>query len=136
MVDLNAQDINNEGYLEKEIPNVIYKYICEVIENYEYLGKKIDGGQFCNLTIELFLPKEFLAKDFDLEIPDALKEKKSAIRDKYPVVLRSLDRLHRNEWRNQWNKKWARLHNVKNNEIIDFDRYFDNQNTAILILRM
>ncbi|GGA24498.1 hypothetical protein [Okeania sp. KiyG1] len=108
-VELKKEDIKENGYSEQEIPNIIYKFI-EIVQN-EYLYSKVFGGKHFDLKVELFLNKELFTKDFEFKIPDALREDQKAICEEYSVILRSLERLYPEQinWLNSCNKKWETI---------------------------
>ncbi|NES71782.1 MAG: hypothetical protein F6K24_44565, partial [Okeania sp. SIO2D1] len=105
-VELRKEDIQENGYSEQEIPNIIYKLIDRV-EN-EYLRSQVLKYQTYDLKVELFLTRKFFTKDFEFKIPDALREKQTAICEEKSVILRSLERLQpeKTSWLNSCIKKW------------------------------
>ncbi|MDY7003821.1 MAG: hypothetical protein SWX82_07620 [Cyanobacteriota bacterium] len=105
-VELNKEDIKENGYSEQEIPNIIYKFIDRV-QN-EYLRPQVLKNQDYDLKVELFLTRKFFTKDFEFKIPDAFRQKQRAICEEKSVILRSLERLQPNNtsWLNSCIKKW------------------------------
>ncbi|MEQ8384752.1 MAG: hypothetical protein RH949_20560 [Coleofasciculus sp. A1-SPW-01] len=119
-IDLNPEDMKTEGYFEKEIPDVIYKFIQQVKDN--YLHAKVLQNQPYNLKIELFLPTELLSKRFEFKPPQVWKKDDIALCEKYSVMLRSLNRLLKPDWQNACLIKWQKMTQLKPNDICDFDK--------------
>jgi len=119
-IDLNPEDMKTEGYFEKEIPDVIYKFIQQVKDN--YLHAKVLQNQPYNLKIELFLPTELLSKRFEFKPPQVWKKDDIALCEKYSVMLRSLNRLLKPDWQNACLIKWQKMTQLKPNDIRDFDK--------------
>ena len=108
-VPLRKEDIKENGYSEQEIPNIIYKFI-ERVQN-EYLRPQVLKGQSYDLKVELFLTRKFFTKDFEFKIPDAFRQKQKAICEEKSVILRSLERLQpdKTSWLNSCIKKWQEI---------------------------
>ncbi len=115
-VELNEEDFEENGYLEKQIPNIIYKFIKKV--EYVYLRDQLlQQDKIYDLKLELFLTTELFIKDFEFKIPDALKPKQKAICEAYPVILRSLERLQPDK--TSWLKCYAEnLRRMKKKPVI------------------
>ena len=121
-IDLNPDNLKTEGYFEKEIPDVIYKFIQQAKD--DYLHAKVLQNQPYNLKIELFLPTELLSKRFEFKPPQVWKKDDIALCEKYSVMLRSLNRLLKPDWQNACLIKWQKMTQVKpnDNDIYDFDK--------------
>ena len=119
-IDLNPEDMKTEGYFEKEIPDVIYKFIQQVKD--DYLHAKVLQNQPYNLKVELFLPTELLSKRFEFKPPQVWKKDDIALCEKYSVMLRSLNRLLKPDWQNACLIKWQKMTQLKPNDIRDFDK--------------
>ena len=91
-VELNQEDIKEDGYLEKDIPNIIYKLIDKIIE--ETHQRKCNINE---LKIDLFLPFDCLTKEFEVKIPAIWKTDKKRICDKFWFVLRPFERHYYNK---------------------------------------
>ena len=91
-VDLNQEYIKEDGYLEKDIPNIIYKLIDKIIEETHQMKYNIN-----ELKIDLFLPFDCLTKEFEVKIPAMWKTDKTRICDKFCFVLRPFERHYYNK---------------------------------------
>ena len=122
-VELKKEDFEENGYSEKQIPNIIYKFIEQVQE--VYLRKLVQQNKTYDLKLELFLNKKLFIKDFEFKIPSALKAKQKAICEEYPVILRSLERLEpgKTSWLNCCKKNWKIMEKkpVISNNILAFE---------------
>ena len=122
-VELKKEDFEENGYSEKQIPNIIYKFIEQVQE--VYLRKLVQQNKTYDLKLELFLKRELFIKDFEFKIPSALKAKQKAICEEYPVILRSLERLQpgKTSWLNCCKKNWKIMEKkpVISNNILAFE---------------
>ena len=122
-VELNKADIKEQGYLQKEIPDIIYKFIDKVESSDNYLHSKVYySQQSYTLRIELFLPIDFFDKDFEFKIPDIWKRDQIAICEQYSVILRSFDRLLNAKWQSLCNKKWRKIRTTTIEQILDFNQ--------------
>jgi len=119
-IDLNPDNMKTEGYFEKEIPDVIYKFIQQAKD--DYLHAQVLQNQPYNLKIELFLPTELLSKRFEFKPPQVWKKDDIALCEKYSVMLRSLNRLLKPDWQNACLIKWQKMTQVNPNDICDFDK--------------
>jgi hypothetical protein len=119
-IDLNPDNLKTEGYFEKEIPDVIYKFIQQAKD--DYLHAQVLQNQPYNLKIELFLPTELLSKRFEFKPPQVWKKDDIALCEKYSVMLRSLNRLLKPDWQNACLIKWQKMTQIKPNDICDFDK--------------
>lgn len=119
-IDLNPDNLKTEGYFEKEIPDVIYKFIQQAKD--DYLHAQVLQNQPYNLKIELFLPTELLSKRFEFKPPQVWKKDDIALCEKYSVMLRSLNRLLKPDWQNACLIKWQKMTQIKLKDICDFDK--------------
>lgn len=124
-VELNQDDVKEQGYLEKEIPNIIYKFIDKVENNTEFLRSKVLNNQPYTLKIELFLPTDCLTKEFEFKSPDIWKRDKIVICEKYSVILRSFDRFYQTSWQNSCLQKWTQIKTIKPEQILDLNQEND-----------
>ena len=117
-------ELNKEHrYLEKEIPNIICKFI-KIVENEDkYLRSKVYyNQQSYTLRIELFLPISFFTKDFEFKIPDIWKKDETAICEQYSVILRSLDRLFNTKWQSKCIDKWKKITKTTIEQILNLNQ--------------
>ena len=124
-VELNEEDFEENGYSEKQIPNIIYKFIKQVEIVYLHNQLLKFSRKTYDLKLELFLNKELFIKDFEFKIPNDLKAKQKAICEEYPVILRSLERLQpdKTSWLNCCTKTWQSMEKnpVIPNNILAFE---------------
>ena len=73
-VELNEEDFEENGYSEKQIPNIIYKFIKQVEIVYLHNQLLKFSRKTYDLKLELFLNKELFIKDFEFKIPNDLKD--------------------------------------------------------------
>ncbi|MEA5468578.1 hypothetical protein, partial [Spirulina sp. 06S082] len=101
----------------------------------EFLKKarKLLRGERYDLTIEFFLPSHLMCLEIDCWHIDAPKNKKISLGEKYPIRLRSLERLDRDyldfnfsEWCDRWDEVQDILHSKPNLELFEHIERMDS----------
>ncbi len=111
-INLDADNINHQGYLEKEIPDLIDKVI----------KKMYNCVQLSTLpVIELFLPINLLIKDFDIKKITNEWNQKRPICMQYPFTVRCYERFFQNNrlktvWKQQWKILQELINKIDNNQ--------------------
>lgn len=107
-------------YRPLDLANTQKGVVCQIEEASKVLNQFLVQalqhlvGQHYNLTIEAFLPQEYLCADVDAwKLPDLFFEDETyPVGTKYQVVVRSQERLdsrYLKLYLNQWYENWARV---------------------------
>ncbi len=120
-IELNQEEVKVECSLV-EIPDLIYKVIDITETQYLYKYKY-------TLTIELFLPMQYLGTSIDLEeIPIGFDDKRKPIGNEYRLVVRSLDRFGKQsiKYLNNLSIRWEKFRNFSIDEFkMNFEHFRD-----------
>lgn len=115
-------EINSDSsYFECSLSDIvdnIYELIR--ITKIEYLNKY----RYCNLTVEVFLPLQFLDTNIDLKnVPIGFKDKKRPLGSEYRFLVRSLDRFisHDGEYFHRLHSRWEQLNDWMKNRLSQRD---------------
>lgn len=112
----------------KQIENKVVQFIREGERKLQTERKKQNVSSY-NLTIEFFLPYQYLCEEVDLwrvsELDDLVPIGKN-----YRVVVRSYDRVENEYLENQLCKGWQRVKELLNLNNYDVSSHFENLSTV------
>ncbi|NEO97123.1 MAG: hypothetical protein F6K58_00075 [Symploca sp. SIO2E9] len=129
LVDLE-EDGEQKGSLctFKSIENKVVQFLREGERKLKTEVKKLNFSCY-NLTIEFFLPYQYLCEEVDLwrvsELDDLVPIGKN-----YRVIVRSYDRVENEYLENELRKGWQRVKQLLNLNTQDVSSHFENLNTV------
>jgi hypothetical protein len=127
-------------------PGVVcqFKQMPEQLDKFIEKSRKLLSPKIYNLTIEVFLPTRLMYMDVDSwKIFDPRTNEETMLGVKYPIRLRSLERLSRKyleDARPDWCQQWDRVKNIapdqQNQELFEHLDQMENFNWRLLRMNL